>query len=406
MTLRIALGTFIALIVALLIALYVGKLERYQRWESVPPQPEARADPYLALARWLELARIPLERGLGLQRVTGVNAGFLVILPAPRGRISPARQRAILAAVRKGQHLLIESEVIDAHDPLLEDAFGMTRTALDEDIEFEASNYWQQRLRPLDRKAPELVRYRDGARKLRVWLRGGDYFERDSEVVWRMNDAHGSRAMQFRYGEGLVTVVNDISFLHNNLLARNDNAAFFWAVLQQTQALKSVLLVEHNVGLWDWLKLYAWRILCSLLILILGWLWYLAPRFGPLRSDPEPVRRRLLDHLRASGRLLWRLGARAELASASRNAALARIKHVYPHTSLLTPEAMVAFAQQRFALGAEQARLLTGLQVASDQQRFQALIAASARVHAVLHHKDRSDPLYHATEPHLTEPPK
>jgi hypothetical protein len=46
-------------------------------------------------------------------------------------------------------------------------------------------------------------------------------------------------------------------------------------------------------------------------VLLLIWLWYASMRFGPVLPAPALARRRLLEHIEASGRFLWR-GGQAE----------------------------------------------------------------------------------------------
>jgi hypothetical protein len=63
---------------------------------------------------------------------------------------------------------------------------------------------------------------------------------------------------------------------------------------------------------------------------VLLWLWYVAPRLGPVAPDPVRGRRRLLDHLRASGRFLWSNGGAQRMLDAARESCLRRITRVYP----------------------------------------------------------------------------
>jgi hypothetical protein len=65
-------------------------------------------------------------------------------------------------------------------------------------------------------------------------------------------------------------------------------------------------------------------------VLLALWLWSIIPRFGPVAPDQPPARRRLLDHLRASGRYFWVKGLRSRLVVAARDAALRRIARAQP----------------------------------------------------------------------------
>ena len=65
-------------------------------------------------------------------------------------------------------------------------------------------------------------------------------------------------------------------------------------------------------------------------LLLALWIWSIVPRFGPVAPDAPPGRRRLLDHLRASGRYYWTKGLRSRLVVAARDAALRRIARAQP----------------------------------------------------------------------------
>ena len=60
------------------------------------------------------------------------------------------------------------------------------------------------------------------------------------------------------------------------------------------------------------------------------WIWSIVPRFGPVAPDAPPGRRRLLDHLRATGRYYWAKGMRSRLVVAARDAALRRVARAQP----------------------------------------------------------------------------
>jgi hypothetical protein len=53
-----------------------------------------------------------------------------------------------------------------------------------------------------------------------------------------------------------------------------------------------------------------------------------------VRPDAVPARRRLLDHLRASGRYYWAKDLRARLVVAARDAALRRVARAQPDFAL------------------------------------------------------------------------
>jgi hypothetical protein len=85
-----------------------------------------------------------------------------------------------------------------------------------------------------------------------------------------------------------------------------------------------------RLSLWGFLKDNAAPALAAAAAAFALWLWSIVPRFGPVAPDAPPGRRRLLDHLRASGRYYWVRGLRSRLVVAARDAALRRIARAQP----------------------------------------------------------------------------
>ncbi|MFL6565219.1 MAG: hypothetical protein ACJ8G5_09845, partial [Burkholderiales bacterium] len=170
---------------------------------------------------------------------------------------------------------------------------------------------------------PVPVELADG-RKLAVSLFGA--------MTLRAADAdEKGRFVSFDYGEGAVTALVGLHFARNPLVGTEDNADFLWHLLSLTPAAElQIYLRPERLSLWGFLLQHATPVLAALAAFVALWLWRIAPRFGPVRPDPPPARRRLLDHLRASGRFYWAQGIRGRLVAAARDAALRRIARAQP----------------------------------------------------------------------------
>jgi hypothetical protein len=128
-----------------------------------------------------------------------------------------------------------------------------------------------------------------------------------------------------------VTALVGLHFARNPLVGTEDNADFLWHLLSLTPAAElQIYLRPERLSLWGFLLQHALPVLAAVAALVALWLWRIAPRFGPVRPDPPPARRRLLDHLRASGRFYWAQGLRGRLIAAARDAALRRIARAQP----------------------------------------------------------------------------
>ncbi len=132
----------------------------------------------------------------------------------------------------------------------------------------------------------------------------------------RLNDAPWQ---SIRRGRGRVTLLSDPGLFDNRRLADHDHADFLWALLQ------------HNPGGAVWLQYRrltpalaqllwqrAWMPLLGLTLTLLAALWHYSRRLGPVLTPRASEPRRLVDHLQASSRFLWRHGAGPMLLHAAR----------------------------------------------------------------------------------------
>jgi len=141
----------------------------------------------------------------------------------------------------------------------------------------------------------------------------------------------GDRLVSYPVGKGQVTVASTLSFARNSFIGDNDHAEFLWALLQITPAQELQVYVRpERLSLTRFLVKHALPTLVAGAALLVLWLWRIAPRFGPVTPDAPPARRRLLDHLRASGRYFWAQGLRARLVLAARDAALRAVGRSQP----------------------------------------------------------------------------
>lgn len=130
-----------------------------------------------------------------------------------------------------------------------------------------------------------------------------------AKILLTLADEDGAYLIRLALGKGEVTVLSDANFLTNYNLNKDDHAAYLWRVLQLDEQRPVWLVFSDGMPpLQRWLMQHAWSALISGGVLFLLWLWAASRRFGPLRANAPLARRRLLDHIAASGRFLWRAG--------------------------------------------------------------------------------------------------
>jgi len=390
------------LVLALLAGLwFVMSHEKRTTTERLPPKAEAQRDPFLAAQRLLQALDMPTRQLQTLTVDSTWPTRAALVLPAPRGGLGPAAIERLAAFVHEGGHLLVESELLPLRDPLLA-RFGIGRRVFEDGEDgFGWSRHswnWREPTRSGAPDAAFLVPVDADRPELAIHLRAPHALEVESGSGIRWTQGYGLPAIvQVEHGQGRVTAVNSLTPWQNWEIGRYDHAEFLHWLLLDSGVEEVVFVRPWHGGLLRWLGQHHWRSLLLGALLLACLLWALLPRFGPLQPEPELARRRLLDHLAASGRLLWSCGEREALARAAVQGALRRVRTEYPHVAGMDPASLALFLVRRFGLDAQQANLLVRPRLPTELLPFLALMRACRRVHQALARAagpHASDPLY------------
>jgi hypothetical protein len=156
------------------------------------------------------------------------------------------------------------------------------------------------------------------------------------------------RLLQYRVGEGLLTVTSDNRFLTNSAIGHHDHALFFALLADWGGEGKVWLLYDSAM---PWLGAILWReaplAVISALCLIGAFLWHLGGRLGPTLPAPTPGRRDLLAHLQASADLFWRTGVGDRLSAMTRERIEQSWLRRYPTLRRLDGDARAAWIGNR-----------------------------------------------------------
>ena len=327
------------------LAILGGAVWFFNNFERVPDkewtgyQGEARRNGFLAAERLLDRMGLRVRHLKTPIELRELPADGTLILPARRNALAPAERERLLEWVRAGGHLVVENENHRLPDPIL-DSLGVKR----ELVKTPGQS------RPTEARLP----HSPGVLKVslasdRTLIAPADAFQ------LQLNKA--TQLVHFKVGRGQVTALNDFGFMRNGAIGQNDHAEFLWQLVRFQPGTAAVFVFDNpqQLSLVEWLVDNAWAVLAAGALLLVAWLWRIAPRFGPMAPDPEPVRRRLLDHLRASGRFQWSAGGAATLAEAAREAALRRVARAQTDFAALTPAERRARLAASFDLPAEEA---------------------------------------------------
>ena len=336
---------------------FVSTYERVPSREWVGPSGEARRNLYLAAGRFAARMGLATRELRSLPELDSLKPDSVLLLPSRRQALDPRRMEDIAAWVEDGGHLIVEAELLGVSDPLLE-LLGVERTT------------------GAAPSKPVPIELPDG-RRLAVSIFGA--------MTLQGVGAKPARYVSFAHGEGTVSALTGLQFARNPAIGNDDNAAFLWHLVSLTQPVElQVYLRPERLSLWAFLTRYAAPVLVAAAALLALWLWRVAPRFGPVRPDAPPARRRLLDHLRASGRFYWAHGLRGALVIAARDAALRRITRAQPDFAVSSEGVRAARVAALAQIPVEEAQRFMSAGGGIPGAEFIRIMHTAQRIHSAL----------------------
>ena len=314
----------VAALVGLTVLWFRANFEKVPTKEWVGASGEARLRQFLAAERFAERMGFEATEARSLPALDELPARGVLILPSGRQAFSPDKAVSIESWAATGGHLIVEAEYLGLQDRLLE-LFGVERE-----------------------RGPPMVKPLSvdvGQESLNVFIPGDMrlLLPAGRAMELRVGAADNRKLMSFRWREGRVTIATSLHFARNRAIGLNDHAEFLWHLLSLGAVSELIVYWSpERLSLWGFLQENAAPALVAAGLLLALWLWSIGPRFGPVAPDAPPGRRRLLDHLRASGRYFWTRGLRSRLIVAARDAALRRIARAQPDFVLVSNAERIA----------------------------------------------------------------
>jgi len=346
------------LVLALVGAWFLHTFERVEERVPLPPGGEAAADPLFALRLALQADGLRVEAHDSLDPSAFIGSpGDTVVLHGDPAQVPAGQARALLAWVSRGGHLVLrmpERAVDPAAVPLLRALAlpGPTRPPRCEPLWMEGQPPHQEfcggrRFTAAPGRRPGLQ-----------WGEPGD----------------GLAYARWRHGRGGIDLLADMDFMAGDGLRDVPHQALARQVLAPNYGRGTVHLVHLRSGVPPLLQLLrrAWPVWLPLLLLLVAGLWRHGQRFGPWQPSPAPGRRSLLEHVQASGELLYRRGHLDVLHGAMCEAFLARLRRRDPATHALDgPDRDAALAAR---LGMTPAQVHDALQPPQGRHDFHARV--------------------------------
>ena len=271
---------------------------------------EAKTNSLFAARLFLKRMGVPAERKDSLTSLPDTNT--VLLINTQRYTLSKQKVVEILGWVKRGGHLITRARTRSN-----ESLYGDDEHKENKDNTTTERDFLQQTLGvklgdhviPDDDDLPLLAQLDNMPAGLYV----------DPEFFYALHTSHQDVAAQqygetswlleIPWGDGLVTLVANLDFIENPALKDHDHAGFFWYMVHSLRdEPQSVWLIHRDdmPPLWKIIWEHAWMLVLTLAALIPLTILALSPRFGPLIPKPQPGRRRILEHIHASGRFMWK----------------------------------------------------------------------------------------------------
>lgn len=271
---------------------------------------EAKTNPLFAARLFLKRMGVPAEHKDSLTSLPDTET--VLLINTQRYTLSKQKVEEILDWVKRGGHLITRARTRSG-----ESLYSDDERQENQDSTTTERDFLQQTLGvtlgkhviPDDDDLPLLAQLDNMPAGLYV----------DPEFFYSLNTSHENVSaqqygdtrwlMEIPWGDGLVTLVANLDFIENPALKDHDHAEFFWYMLHSLRdEPHSVWLIhlDDMPPLWKIIWEHAWMLVLTLAALIPLTILALSPRFGPLIPKPQPGRRRILEHIHASGRFMWK----------------------------------------------------------------------------------------------------
>lgn len=357
---------------------FLSTHDRVTRQEWVGPTGEARLRDFLAAQRFAERMEFEVSEVRSLPELDALPPGGVLLVPNRRQELQAGKIADLVRWAERGGHLIAEAESLGVPDPLL-DSLGVKRS------QAEAL------------RKPLAVEVPGKRRRLSVFFDAAMKLEAPQGDV-RLSA--GTHLVSLARGRGMVSVATSLRFARNpgwddhfaklrrrpaGSIGAGDHAEFFLHVLSLTPGRELMVYFQpERLSLWGFLKENAAAALAAGGLLLALWIWSIVPRFGPVAPDAPPGRRRLLDHLRASGRYYWVKGLRARLVIAARDAALRRIARAQPDFATASQAERASRLALLIGISREEAAHFIGAAGAMRGADFIKFTHHAQRVHSAL----------------------
>ncbi|MCP1520151.1 hypothetical protein J2Y74_004461 [Pseudomonas migulae] len=325
----LAVGVFIAVLLAALSVYLFFKATPYQADIDHGPSPEAQANPYLAAEHFLRKQGLTVGHANSLDVLPTLDPRqHSLLLLGDRYNMTPRQIDQVMNWTRAGGRLLFIAE------SLWDEKTGQSNDLLLDRVQVHQSL-------SKDLKDPPPATGEDPYPNLtKLYLEDEDapayatfdtafHLEDPNNLAqaWA-NSGKATHMMQLNQGLGSIIVVTDADLWKTPAIDQYDNAWLLWYLTADTQV--TLLFNTDHDSLLTLLLRYFPQALVALIALIGLGLWHVGVRHGPLIEPAPRARRQLQEHLRASADFILRRSGQDSLLQALQQDILRRVRRRHP----------------------------------------------------------------------------
>lgn len=325
----LAVGVFIAVLLAALSVYLFFKATPYQTDIDHGPSPEAQANPYLAAEHFLRKQGLTVGHANSLDVLPTLDPHqHSLLLLGDRYNMTPRQIDQVMNWTRAGGRLLFIAE------SLWDEKLGQSNDLLLDRVQVHQSL-------SKDLKDPPPATGEDPYPNLtKLYLEDEDapayatfdtafHLEDPNNLAqaWA-NSGKATHMMQLNQGLGSIIVVTDADLWKTPAIDQYDNAWLLWYLTADTQV--TLLFNTDHDSLLTLLLRYFPQALVALIALIGLGLWHVGVRHGPLIEPAPRARRQLQEHLRASADFILRRSGQDSLLQALQQDILRRVRRRHP----------------------------------------------------------------------------
>ncbi|EJM83844.1 MULTISPECIES: DUF4350 domain-containing protein [unclassified Pseudomonas] len=325
----LAVGVFIAVLLAALSVYLFFKATPYQADIDHGPSPEAQANPYLAAEHFLRKQGLTVGHANSLDVLPTLDPRqHSLLLLGDRQNMTPRQIDQVMNWTRAGGRLLFIAE------SLWDEKTGQSNDLLLDRVQVHQSL-------SKDLKDPPPATGEDPYPNLtKLYLEDEDapayatfdtafHLEDPNNLAqaWA-NSGKATHMMQLNQGLGSIIVVTDADLWKTPAIDEYDNAWLLWYLTADTQV--TLLFNTDHDSLLTLLLRYFPQALVALIALIGLGLWHVGVRHGPLIEPAPRARRQLQEHLRASADFILRRSGQDSLLQALQQDILRRVRRRHP----------------------------------------------------------------------------